>query len=95
MTEFMILALLAGIALGVFFFAGLWFTVRKGVAAKTPAAWFLVSFLVRMAVVLGGFYWIAQAGEWQPLSMALLGFIIARMVLTRFAPPPQEAGHAS
>lgn len=95
MTEFMILALLSGIALGVFFFAGLWFTVRKGVVAKTPAVWFLLSFFVRMGVVLGGFYFIAQQGQWQLLSMALLGFILARMALTRFAPPPQEAPHAS
>ncbi len=95
MTESLILAWLAGVALGVFFFAGLWWTVRKGLVSKTPAAWFLLSFLVRMSVVLGGFYWIAQQGEWQLLSMALLGLIMARMALTRLAPPPQEASHAS
>ena len=95
MTEMLILALVAGVALGVFFFGGLWWTVRKGLVAKTPAVWFLLSFLLRMTVVLGGFYLIAQQGQWQHLAMALLGFIIARMVLTRIAPSPQEAGHAS
>ena len=95
MTEMLILALVAGIALGVFFFGGLWWTVRKGLVAKTPAAWFLVSFLLRMVVTLTGFYVISQQGKWQYLAVALAGFVLTRMVLTRIAPLPQEAGHAS
>jgi F1F0 ATPase subunit 2 len=90
MTKMLILALLSGAALGIFFFVGLWWTVRKGLVANTPAAWFLLSFLLRMTVTLSGFYWIAQTGEWQHLAIALLGFIAARIVLTRFAPSPQE-----
>lgn len=100
MIEMFVLALLAGIVLGGFFFAGLWWTVRKGLVSKSPAAWFLLSFLLRMTVALGGFYWIAQLGDWQYLATALLGFILTRMVLTRlFATPDnsseKEAGHAS
>lgn len=95
MIEMLILALLAGVVLGIFFFVGLWWTVRRGLEAKTPAAWFLISFILRMSVALGGFYWIAQLGEWQYLATALLGFIITRMVITRVAPIQKEAGHAS
>lgn len=95
MTDMLIVALVSGVAMGVFFFVGLWWTVRKGVVATMPAAWFLISFIVRMAVVLGGFYWIVQQGEWQHLAMALLGFILVRVLLTRIAPPPRESGHAS
>jgi hypothetical protein len=36
-TLLMILAFIAGIALGIIFFGGLWFTVKKIVAAKMPA----------------------------------------------------------
>lgn len=95
MTEMMVLALLAGVVLGVLFFGGLWWTVRKGLVAKTPAAWFLMSFLLRMSFVLSGFYWVAQYGSWQYLAIALLGFIIARMVLIRITPSPWESEHVS
>jgi F1F0 ATPase subunit 2 len=84
MTESLILALLAGVALGVAFFLGLWWTVSKGLEANNPAVWFLVSFLLRMLMASLGFYWIAQFGRWQYLCMALVGFVMTRMILTRF-----------
>ena len=95
MTEMLILALLAGAVLGVLFFGGLWWTVNKGLVAKTPALWFLLSYLLRMSVVLSSFLWIARNGEWQHLSMALLGFIMARMMLTRFMPSAKETSDES
>ncbi len=36
-TLLLIVALIAGIALGIIFFAGLWLTVKKAVTAKVPA----------------------------------------------------------
>jgi len=50
------LAFVAGAALGMIFFAGLWWTVRKGVSSRRPALWFLGSGLLRMSGVLAGFY---------------------------------------
>ncbi len=54
----------AGVALGVFFFGGLWLTVRKGVSSRRPALWFLGSMLVRIGATLAGFYlvWRARLG---------------------------------
>ena len=49
-TAIIVLALLAGAALGAVFFGGLWWTVRRGVASPRPAAWFIGSFLVRAAI---------------------------------------------
>ncbi len=84
MNNFLILALAlgAGILLGAIFFGGLWWTVRKGVAAKNPALWFLGSMLLRMAIVLAGFYFVGR-GNWQRLVVCLLGFIIARFIVMR------------
>ena len=95
------LAGLAGAALGAIFFGGLWWTVRRGVSSRRPALWFLGSGLVRMSVVVAGFY-VVGGGQWQRLAGALVGFMVARFVvlgLTRPArdtqPPPQEeARHA-
>lgn len=87
------LSLLVGIALGLFFFGGLWWTVRKATTSTNPALLFFGSLMLRMTVVMLGFY-IVMAGDWQRLCIALLGFIIARILLTHFSPSPQEKSHA-
>jgi F1F0 ATPase subunit 2 len=76
------LTLLAGGLLGVFFFAGLWWTVQKGVTSESPAVWFLSSLLLRTGVILGGFYFVSQ-GHWSRLVACLLGFLIARFIVVR------------
>ena len=73
---------LAGGALGAFFFGGLWWTLRRGLSSGRPALWHLASLLLRMAVTLLGFYAIG-GGRWERLLACLLGFVMARMVVTR------------
>ncbi|MDD5058917.1 MAG: ATP synthase subunit I [Sideroxydans sp.] len=88
------IALAAGILLGVFFFGGLWWTVRKGIASKHAALWFGGSMLLRTAVVTLGFYWV-MGDSWQRLLAALTGFIVARLIVTRLTNVMPEADHAS
>ena len=76
------LALLVGGGLGVFFFAGLWWTVRKMESSEHVALLFLGSMLLRTSVVILGFYFIL-GDNWQRLLAGLLGFIIARIIVTR------------
>ena len=82
-TLLMILAFVAGIVLGIIFFGVLWFTVKKTVTAKAPWLWMLGSFIVRIAIVLTGFYFISD-GNWQRLIACLVGFIIARFIVIHF-----------
>jgi F1F0 ATPase subunit 2 len=83
-------ALVAGALLGVFFFGGLWWTVRKGLTSESPALWFLGSMLLRTGVILAGIYFVSQ-GHWSRLAACLLGFLLARvMVVRRLARPPVE-----
>ncbi|MGA7750567.1 MAG: ATP synthase subunit I [Gallionella sp.] len=84
MSEMMhlILVLLAGMLLGAIFFGGLWWTVLKGVSATQPALWFSISLLLRTGVTLAGFYFVSGA-DWKRLLLCLLGFIIARLIVTR------------
>lgn len=90
-----VLALVAGLSLGVIFFGGLWWTVRKGMASSRPALWFLVSFLLRMGIVMAGFYFVGQ-GDWHRLVVCLVGFVIARLLVTWFSGRlEKEASHAS
>jgi F1F0 ATPase subunit 2 len=75
------LAAAAGLMLGAIFFGGLWWTVRKGVASTRPALWFLGSLLLRMSIALAGLYLVGH-GHWERLLICLLGFIVARFVVT-------------
>jgi F1F0 ATPase subunit 2 len=74
------IALLSGLLLGVFFFGGLWWTVRRGLSSAAPALWFSVSVLVRTGVAIGGFY-VVSHGEWRRLLACLLGFFISRIAV--------------
>ena len=91
---FLALALVAGLGLGVIFFGGLWWTVRKGMFTKSPALWFLASLLLRMGIVLAGFYFVGR-GNWQRLISCLLGFIIARFIVMRLTRTPIEPPHST
>ena len=103
MSEFvtLVLALVAGILLGTIFFGGLWWTVRKGVLSNHPATWFLGSFLLRTGIILAGFYFVS-GGHWERLLLCLLGFVMARLVVTWLTRPAlahrtrpaREASHA-
>ena len=83
MNEMLTLALawIAGGLLGAFFFGGLWWTVRKGLSSKGAALLFPVSLLLRMGVALAGFY-VVGGGRWERIAACLLGFIMARLVVT-------------
>ncbi len=100
-TLTLVLVSVAGVLLGALFFGGLWWTVQKGVPSKRPALWFFGSLLLRTGVALTGFYFIA-GGRWERLLVCLLGFVIARLIVTRLTRSvgkptclTKEASHAS
>jgi F1F0 ATPase subunit 2 len=75
-------ALAAGMVLGTIFFAGLWWTVSRGLTAAVPALWFGLSALVRMAVVVCGIYCFARLGL-PSLIACFCGLLIARGAVKR------------
>jgi F1F0 ATPase subunit 2 len=74
-------AFAAGIALGAFYFIALWQTVRRLSQTTSPVRLMLTSFLLRMAVLLAGLYFV-MGGHWERLALAMLGFIVMRKILT-------------
>jgi len=99
-TLSLVLALLTGVLLGVMFFGGLWWTVRKGVSSSRPTLWFFGSLLIRISIALAGFYFVT-GGHWERLLLCLFGFVIARFIVIRLTRAPnkttylaQEARHA-
>ena len=71
-----------GLFLGALFFGGLWWTVRRGLTAASPALWFGVSALARMAMILSGLYYVARTG-WPSLIACLCGLLTARVAVAR------------
>ena len=81
-----VLAWAAGGVLGGLFFGGLWWTIRKGMASPRPALWFFGSLLLRVSIVLAGFY-VVCGGQWERLLLCLLGFVMARLAVTWLTRP--------
>lgn len=75
------LSVAAGVLLGLIFYGGLWWTVRRGLSSPRPARLFLGSALLRMGLVMTGFYFVSN-GQSQRLVACLAGFITARLAVT-------------
>ncbi|MET4081950.1 F1F0 ATPase subunit 2 [Pedobacter sp. UYP30] len=79
----MVVALVSGLILGIIFFGGLWLTVKKSLGTAYAALWFLASSVIRTAIVLTGFYFIAQ-GSLPRILISVAGFVAARFLVLRF-----------
>lgn len=88
-TLTLVLAGAAGVALGVVFFASLWWTVRKGLSSQRSAIWFFGSLVLRMSIALVGFYFVGR-GHWDRLLACLVGFVVARFIVMLLTRPPVE-----
>ncbi len=93
MTELFtgLLAALGGLVLGLFYFAGLWFTLQRLPGHPHPALWVGGSFILRLAVSVGGFYLILGPDRsLNRLGIALLAFLVVRVMLVRYLRPTPE-----
>jgi len=93
MSEFsltaMILPFVVGLAVGLFFFGGLYWTVRRLATSRYPAALSLTSMLLRLGVSLAALY-LVMAGDWRRLTAAVVGMIVMRLVLVRLLRPARQ-----
>lgn len=97
-----VLTCTSGAILGLIFFGGLLWTVRRGLSSNHPALWFSASLILRVSIVLAGFYLISNYHS-EGLLSGLAGFVLAQLltiVLTRpsavsAACPVKETSNAS
>lgn len=73
-------AFLAGGLLGLVFFGGLWLTIRSLPSSRMPGLLVMVSLIVRLTMVLAGFFWV-MGGRWERLLSCLAGFLLARTMI--------------
>jgi F1F0 ATPase subunit 2 len=74
-----VVAFLAGLLLGVFYFGGLWLTIKKVYQFKKAWLWLFLSFIGRLAVCLVFFYLLVSQ-NWFYLLPCLLGVLIVRFI---------------
>lgn len=77
-----IVAFISGIGLGLFYFGGLLWTVKKGLKAKRPVLLFISSYLLRLGGVLFGFY-LVGGSSWILFALCLLGLFLARFIILK------------
>jgi F1F0 ATPase subunit 2 len=68
-----------GLILGVFYFGGLWLTIKKVYQVQRPWLWLFLSFISRLSVSLLVFYLLVRH-NWLYVFSCLLGFLIVRFV---------------
>lgn len=88
-TFLLLMALSAGLGLGLIYFGGLWLTVSRLQEVRRPGLWMAGSFIVRLAITLAGFY-LATGCRWDRLSVCLLGFLFVRWTMVRRIKPVPE-----
>lgn len=83
------LSALAGAALGVLYFGGLWLTIQRMTRSQNPGFLLLVSFLLRSVLVIGGFYLIS-GGRLERLAAGMLAFFVTRFFFTKYLSPERN-----
>lgn len=78
-----LLYLLIGLALGIFYFGGLWLTIKNMNQVRSPIILTLGSFILRTATIFLVLIYIARQGEWGNILVLLAGFIASRIFLSR------------
>ncbi|MBA7635563.1 hypothetical protein ES703_43167 [subsurface metagenome] len=78
-----LLYLLVGLGLGLFYFGGLWLTIKNMNQARSPIVLTLGSFILRTGAVFLVLIYVARQGDWENILILLAGFIVSRIFLSR------------
>lgn len=85
LTTILIGSLFFGGILGLLYYGGLWVTISRFIADQQYFRLILlVSFFLRIAMAIGGFYLLLRfTRHWQALALALAGFVLSRIIITK------------
>jgi F1F0 ATPase subunit 2 len=87
----LILSLISGVGLGIFYFGGLWLTLKQLPCTQQPVLLTLGSFFGRNAVCLFAFYLSVRIGHLEGLMLSLAGFILMKFVLVLSLSPGKKS----
>lgn len=83
LSIYSLLYLFIGLGLGLFYFGGLWLTIKNMNQVRSPIILTLGSYILRIAAVIFVLIYVARQGEWENILILLVGFIVSRIFLSR------------
>ena len=83
LSIYSLLYFIIGLGLGLFYFGGLWLTIKNMNQVRSPIVLTLGSYILRIAAVIFILIYIARQGEWENILILLVGFIVSRIFLSR------------
>ena len=83
LSIYSLLYLFIGLGLGLFYFGGLWLTIKNMHQVRLPIVLTLGSFILRTTAVFLVLIYIARQGGLGNISVLLVGFIASRIFLSR------------
>jgi F1F0 ATPase subunit 2 len=87
----LILSLAFGFGLGIFYFGGLWLTLKQLPFTRQPMLLSLGSFLGRNAICLFVFYLIIRVGHLEGVILSLIGFISMKIASVHILSPGKKS----
>lgn len=76
----MVISFLIGLLLGGLYFGGLYLTTQRFNNAKSPALFMILSFVLRMGVLITGFYYLSKSG-YKNILIGLLAVMLVRFLM--------------
>lgn len=76
----MFVSFLFGILIGIVYFGGLYYSTQKFKDVKSPSLFMILSFIIRMAILIAGFYYLSKTG-YKNVLIALIGVILVRFIM--------------
>lgn len=76
----MIASFLIGLVLGIIYFGGLYYSTQKFNQVKRPALFMVLSFVIRMGILLIGFYYLTKI-DYKNVLIGLVGVILIRIIM--------------
>ena len=90
LSIYSLLYLIIGLGLGLFYFGGLWLTIKNMNQVRSPIILTLGSYILRIAAVIFVLIYIARQGDWGNILILLVGFIVSRIFLSRIIGKPKK-----
>ncbi len=83
LTLGLLIALAAGVLLGLLFLLALWRSLQRLPARRRPGLWMVGGMALRITLVVAVLFGIMQLGDWRHALAAVVGFTLARWLVAR------------
>ena len=81
---YLIIDFVLGMLLGSLYLLGLWETVRRLPESRHPVLWMIISIILRLSLVLGGFFYFISNKQLESFAALFVGFLLIRAIAVRY-----------